>query len=71
MFPHHSPNHRAEPAPTAIELWAQCEAKSPTMAADLLSHSRQRSQRQTKRGRRYSALLVLAATLVLATYWLC
>jgi hypothetical protein len=64
MFHHHSLTHRTERAPTAVELWAQREAKSPTMAADLLTQSRRRSQRPT----RYAALLAIIAVSMLVTY---
>jgi hypothetical protein len=71
MFRHHSSNHRTERAPTAIELWAQREAKSPTMAADLLTRAQPPANRRTRsasRGVGYTALLAIAAVVLVASF---
>jgi hypothetical protein len=67
MFRQHSSNHRVERAPTAVELWAQSEAKSPTMAADLLTRAQSSTNRRTHRGIKYTALLAIAAVVLVAS----
>ena len=70
MFEHYpSPNRQQRP-PTSVVQWALREAKSQTMAADLLL-SRQPPAVSGPWGRaRYAGgLILIAATLVVA-YWL-
>ncbi|MBA3481867.1 MAG: hypothetical protein H0T51_08640 [Pirellulales bacterium] len=67
MFLHHSSTHRSERAPTAVELWAQREATSPTMAADLLLRAQPSANRRTSRGVKYTALLAIAAVVLVAS----
>jgi hypothetical protein len=69
MFRYHSPTYRAERAPTAIELWAKREAKSPTMAADLLTEIRPNVHRRQMLGASSSALATIVGIVLLASYF--
>jgi hypothetical protein len=62
----HSSTHRAEAAPTPVELWANLEAKSPAMAADLIAEVKRPPRSFWKRSAQVSALLAIFAIVVLA-----
>ena len=70
MFQHYSSPYRPQRPPTSVEQWALREAKSQTMAADLLLSSQSPADRRPRRRARYTGgLILIAATLVVA-YWL-
>jgi len=74
MFDHYPSSFRTDQAPTEAQLWAQREAKSDTMAADVLEQSlapwRGDPGVRLRRAVRVTAALAFGAAMAVAIYWL-
>jgi hypothetical protein len=70
MFEHYPSTHRQQRPPTSVEQWALREAKSQTMAADLLLSRRDPALSRPWRRTRYTHALILIAASLFVAYWL-
>lgn len=69
MFEHYPLPNRLQKQPTNVEQWALREAKSPTMAADLVQALAPARQRILRGHRRRWVLLTLGVASAIAVAW--